>query len=34
MLWEDGAYYIGNFKNNESDGHGRLIHYDGDIYDG
>lgn len=34
MIWEDGAYYIGDFLNNESHGYGRLIHHDGDVYEG
>lgn len=34
MIWKNGSRYDGFFKDNKADGRGRLIHPEGDIYDG
>jgi len=33
-MWEDGSKYIGEWKNDKANGHGKLSHADGDIYEG
>jgi hypothetical protein len=32
--WLDGSIYEGNWKEDKSHGYGKLIHSDGNIYDG
>ena len=34
MVWKDGAKYIGAWSGNKASGMGKLIHSDGDVYDG
>ena len=34
QLWRDGAKYEGQWMNDQANGHGRLIHADGDSYTG
>jgi len=33
-IWTDGAKFTGYWKNNKANGRGRLIHKDGDVYEG
>jgi len=33
-MWPDGSMYEGEFKKDAYHGKGRLIHNDGDIYEG
>ena len=33
-MWADGSIYEGYWNNNIAEGKGRLIHSDGDDYDG
>ena len=34
QIWAEGSRYDGNWKDNKAFGMGRLIHADGDIYEG
>mmetsp|Transcript_39956 Transcript_39956/g.29462 ORF Transcript_39956/g.29462 Transcript_39956/m.29462 type:complete len:101 (+) Transcript_39956:290-592(+) len=34
QIWSDGSRYEGYWKANRANGRGRLIHADGDIYEG
>jgi hypothetical protein len=34
QIWPDGSMYEGWWVDNKANGKGRLIHADGDIYDG
>jgi hypothetical protein len=34
MLFADGSYYEGYFENDKMRGKGRMIYFDGDIYEG
>ena len=34
QIWPDGSMYEGWWKDNKANGKGRLIHADGDVYDG
>lgn len=34
QLWPDGSMYEGYWADNKANGKGRLIHADGDVYDG
>ena len=34
QIWEGGAKYEGQWSNDKANGKGRLIHADGDVYDG
>jgi hypothetical protein len=34
QYWTDGSFYEGYWKNNMANGKGRLIHADGDVYEG
>jgi len=34
QVWPDGSIYEGYWKASKTTGHGRLIHADGDVYDG
>ena len=34
QIWPDGSRYDGFWKNDIAQGHGRLIHVKGDVYEG
>ena len=34
QIWPDGSMYEGWWQDNKANGRGRLIHADGDVYDG
>ena len=34
MIWPDGSMYEGWWKDDKMYGEGRIIHADGDVYDG
>ena len=34
MVWKDGAMYEGYYKNDKGNFFGRIIHADGDVYQG
>ena len=34
QIWNDGSKYEGQWKNDKANGKGRLIHADGDVYEG
>ena len=34
QIWPDGSMYEGWWMDNKANGAGRLIHADGDVYDG
>ena len=34
QFWEDGSKYEGYWDNDTANGYGRLIHSDGDAYEG
>ena len=34
QIWKDGSKYVGYWKADQANGKGRLIHADGDYYEG
>ena len=34
LIWPDGSKYVGYWKHDKANGKGRLIHSEGDIYEG
>ena len=34
QVWSDGSMYSGYWQNDKANGWGRLIHADGDVYEG
>jgi hypothetical protein len=34
QVWQDGSKYDGQWQRDQANGHGTLIHADGDIYEG
>ena len=34
LKWSDGSKFEGNWKDDKANGKGRLIHADGDLYEG
>jgi hypothetical protein len=34
LIWANGSFYEGYWRNDKANGNGRLIHADGDVYEG
>jgi hypothetical protein len=33
-MWPDGSKYEGQWQNDKANGQGKLVHADGDVYEG